>query len=145
MNYQHILVPVDGSEYSSRAVQHAVELAKIFNSTITIVQVLTLDPLIATEYIKTGKSNEVLDRARNYILDNLNKLAQNYQQDNLNLHTQLLEDFSIVQGITQAAKDLNADLVVMGSHGRTGLSKFLLGSVAQRALLELPLPVLIVR
>ena len=145
MTYQHILVPVDGSEYSIRAVEQALELAKVFNSKITLVQVLTLDPIIASEYIQTGKSNELLDRARNYIWESLDKIKQKYQQENLAIHTQLLEDFSVATAITQAAKDLKADIIIIGSHGRTGLTKFILGSVAQKVLIESPLPVLIVR
>lgn len=145
MTYQHILVPVDGSEYSIRAVEQALELAKVFNSKITLVQVLTLDPIIASEYIQTGKSNELLDRARNYIWGSLDKIKQKYQQENLAIHTQLLEDFSVATAITQAAKDLKADIIIIGSHGRTGLTKFILGSVAQKVLIESPLPVLIVR
>ncbi len=51
MAYQHILVPVDGSETSYKAVSQAAALAHAFNAKVTIVQILTLDPYIAAEYI----------------------------------------------------------------------------------------------
>ncbi len=53
MAYQNILVPVDGSENSIIAIQHAINLAKAFHSKITIVQVLTIDSYIAYEYLSS--------------------------------------------------------------------------------------------
>ncbi len=60
MAYQNILVPVDGSETSFAAVAKAAELAKAFGSKITVVQVLTLDPYIAAEYITANQTNDLI-------------------------------------------------------------------------------------
>ncbi len=72
MAYQNILVPVDGSETSLSVVKHAVEFAKAFNSKITVVQVMTLDPYIASEYLAHGQSNMLIERAREFIQSNIN-------------------------------------------------------------------------
>ncbi|MDI6623035.1 universal stress protein, partial [Acinetobacter junii] len=59
--------------------------------------------------------------------------------------TQVVEGFSVHEEIIKAAQNLEVDLIIMGSHGRTGFKKFILGSVAQKVLGESHIPVLIVR
>ena len=145
MAYQNILVPVDGSETSFAAVAKAAELAKAFGSKITVVQVLTLDPYIAAEYITANQTNDLIERARASIVKTLEEAKQKFTEQGVEAETKLLEGQVIAREITNAAKDLNADLIVIGSHGRTGLKKLFLGSVAQCILSEGTTPVLIVR
>lgn len=145
MAYQNILVPVDGSETSFAAVAKAAELAKAFGSRITVVQVLTLDPYIAAEYITANQTNDLIERARASIVKTLEEAKQKFTEQGVEAETKLLEGQVIAREITNAAKDLNADLIVIGSHGRTGLKKLFLGSVAQSILSEGTTPVLVVR
>ena len=145
MAYQNILVPVDGSETSFAAVAKAAELAKAFGSKITVVQVLTLDPYIAAEYITANQTNDLIERARASIVKTLEEAKQKFTEQGVEAETKLLEGQVIAREITNAAKDLNADLIVIGSHGRTGLKKAMLGSVAQNILTQCPIPVLIVK
>ena len=145
MAYQNILVPVDGSETSFAAVAKAAELVKAFGSKITVVQVLTLDPYIAAEYITANQTNDLIERARASIVKTLEEAKQKFTEQGVEAETKLLEGQVIAREITNAAKDLNADLIVIGSHGRTGLKKLFLGSVAQSILSEGTTPVLIVR
>ena len=145
MSYQHILVPIDGSETSTVAMKEAIKLGKALNSKITIVQVMALDPNIADLYVKTGQTNELIERTRTYLLDILEQAKQQFVQEGLTVETKLLEGFVVHEEIIQAAQDINADLIVMGSHGRTGVRKLVLGSVAQKVLGESHIPVLIVR
>jgi nucleotide-binding universal stress UspA family protein len=136
---------VDGSETSFAAVAKAAELAKAFGSKITVVQVLTLDPYIAAEYITANQTNDLIERARASIVKTLEEAKQKFTEQGVEAETKLLEGQVIAREITNAAKDLNADLIVIGSHGRTGLKKLFLGSVAQSILSEGTTPVLIVR
>ncbi|WP_326518414.1 universal stress protein [Acinetobacter sp. CAAS 2-6] len=145
MAYQHILVPIDGSETSFLAVQQAAEFAKAFGSKVTVVEVLLLDPYIADEYIRTGKSNSLIERAREYLVKNLQQAKAKFAEVGLDVETKLLEGESVKDQIVQGAQDLQADLIIIGSHGRSGLKKFILGSVAQGVLNETSLPVLVVR
>ncbi len=145
MAYQNILVPVDGSETSFAAVAKAAELAKAFGSKITVVQVLTLDPYIAAEYITANQTNDLIERARASIVKTLEEAKQKFTEQGVEAETKLLEGQVIAREITNAAKELNADLIVIGSHGRTGLKKLFLGSVAQSILSEGNTPVLVVR
>lgn len=145
MLYQHILVPIDGSETSMVAMKEAIKLGKALNSKITVVQVMALDPFIADAYVKTGETNELIERTRTYLLDILEQAKQQFYNEGITVETKLLEGFIVHEEIIQAAQDLNADLIVMGSHGRTGVRKLVLGSVAQKVLGESHIPVLIVR
>lgn len=145
MSYQHILVPVDGSPTSLVAVEHAIEFAKALNSKITLVQVLTLDPYIAAEYLSSAQSNDLIERARQSILENLKVAEQKFTDAGITVDVQLLEGQVIQNELLKAVKNLNIDLVIMGSHGRTGFKKLLLGSVTQNVLSEVHVPVLVVR
>lgn len=145
MTYQNILVPVDGSETSFSAVKKAAELAKAFNAKITVVQVLALDPYIAAEYITRAQTNDLIERARSSVENNLQQAKVKFSEEGIEVETKLLEGQVIHREIVEAATTLNSDLIVIGSHGRTGLKKLLLGSVAQNVLAEVHTPVLIVR
>ena len=61
------------------------------------------------------------------------------------LQVRLVEDVAAASGIVESAKELGADLIVMGSHGRSGIARLMLGSVAGRVVAESPIPVLISR
>ncbi|MBD8008076.1 MULTISPECIES: universal stress protein [Acinetobacter] len=145
MPFEHILVPIDGSETSYAAVDKAVEIAKAFNSKVTVVQVLALDPYIAAEYISAAQTNDLIERARTSILKTLDEAKAKFSASGIEVDTQLLEGQVIHSEILAAAKDLNADLIVIGSHGRTGFKKLFLGSVAQSILGQADIPVMVIR
>ena len=145
MSYQHILVCVDDSEPSIKALEHAIQLAKSLGSQVAVLEVLELDPMIAEDYINKGQSNVLIDRAKDYILASREKIKVQYSEDGLSLSIQYREGLSIAETIIQTAIELEADLLVMGSHGRTGLKKLVLGSVAQTVLAQSPVPVLIAK
>ncbi|WP_407305294.1 universal stress protein [Acinetobacter sp.] len=145
MAYHNILVPIDGSETANAAVAKAVEFAKAFGSKVTVVQVLALDPYIAAEYISANQTNDLIERARTAIIESLEAAKVKFHEQGIEVETKLLEGQVIHSEIVQAAEESNADLIIIGSHGRTGLKKLFLGSVAQSVLGESRIPVLIVR
>ncbi|MFW1953754.1 universal stress protein [Acinetobacter beijerinckii] len=145
MAYQKILVAIDDSEISVNVIQQAAQLAKALNSEITVVEVMTLDPYLSEAYLRMGQSNELIERVRSYVQENLTKVEKKFEELGLTVATQVLEGFSIHDEIIGAAQNLGADLIIMGSHGRTGIKKFILGSVAQKVLGESHIPVLVVR
>ncbi|KWQ05672.1 universal stress protein [Acinetobacter harbinensis] len=145
MAYHNILVPVDGSETAYAAVDKAVEFAKAFGSKITVVQVLSLDPYIAAEYISANQTNDLIERARTAVLESLNAAKAKFNEHGIEVGAQLLEGQVIHREIMEAAEKTHADLIIIGSHGRTGFKKFFLGSVAQSLLGESSVPVLVVR
>ena len=145
MAYQNILVPVDGSETSYTAVAQAAELAKAFGGKITVVQVLALDPYIAAEYISATQTNDLIERARTSVLKTLEEAAAKFSDLVIPVEAKLLEGQVVHREIIREAETSKADLIVIGSHGRTGLKRLFLGSVAQSVLGEAHIPVLVVR
>ena len=145
MTYQKILVAIDDSEISDNVIQQAAQLAKALNSEITLVQVMTLDPYLADAYLRMGQSNELIERVRSYVQENLSKAEKKFEALGLTVATQVLEGFSVNCEIISVVYNLGVDLIIMGSHGRNGLKKFILGSVAQKVLGESHIPVLVVR
>ena len=145
MAYQNILVPVDGSETSYAAVAQAAELAKAFGGKITVVQVLALDPYIAAEYISATQTNDLIERARTSVFKTLEEAATKFSDLGIPVEAKLLEGQVVHREIIREAETSKADLIVIGSHGRTGLKRLFLGSVAQSVLGEAHIPVLVVR
>ena len=145
MAYQTIVVPVDGSETAYAAVAKSIEFAQAFGSKIIVVQVLSLDPYIAAEYISAHQTNDLIERARTSILESLDAAKAKFNHYGIEVETKILEGQVIHREIIKVAEENHADLIIIGSHGRTGLKKFFLGSVAQSLLGESHIPVLIVR
>ena len=143
--FKHIVVPVDGSETAMQAVDKAAELAKAFDSKITLVSVVDNYPFTGlggdyvfgqAEYLNAAKANAqgALERAHSALAGR-----------ELVCEQSVIEDHVIHDGILNTVQTTGADLIVMGSHGRHGIEKLLLGSVTLRVLGRSPVPVLVVR
>ena len=143
--FKHILVPVDGSPTSMQAVAKAAGLAKAFGSALTAIYVIDPYPFTGVgtdfaygqaQYLEaaTAEANEAIKAAREQL-----------EAAGLKVQTRVVEAHTAWRGILETATAIDADLVVMGSHGRRGLEKLVLGSVAQRVLAHATLPVLVVR
>ncbi len=145
MAYQNILVPVDGSENSLSVIPSVVELAKNFNSKVTVVQVMTLDPYMAAEYMVNGPNNQLVERARSFIQANLDAAKEKFAAQGLNVETKFLEGESIPRTIAKFIEESGTDLVVTSSHGRSGFKKFIMGSVAQSLMTEIETPILVIK
>ncbi len=143
--FKHILVPVDGSETSSKAVAKAVGLAKAFGSIVTVLYVIDPYPFTGVgadfaygqaQYLSaaTAEANQALDEAKKV-----------FEDAGVQVNTLLGEGHAVHEGIGRVLSSVDADLIVMGSHGRRGLEKLMLGSVTQRVLGVVHVPVLVVR
>ena len=132
--FKKILVPVDGSPTSLQAVSRAVALAKAFDGTVTAIYVI--DP-----YPFTGVGTDFAYGQDQYLAA---ATAEAHDAIRVAVDTRVVEAHAVWRGILDAARDLEADVIVMGSHGRHGIEK-LLGSVAQRVLSHAHGPVMVVR
>ena len=135
---ERILVAVDGSEYGNLAVEQAVSLGAICNSIIYIVSVVPLYP----EQMEVAPVlvEQMSKEARQY-LDDAKKIVDDARIDCETIVHMGGEPYEF---IVQEAKDKEADLIVMGSHGKRGLERILLGSTAQNVIGNSPCPVLVV-
>ena len=146
MSYQNILVPIDDSPISYAAVEHAEKIAQAFGSHITILSVLAVDPMIGVDFYKTIPSiTEYILAAEKNAQGRLDDLQDTLLGHGIQVTTRIARDVSTATAILNVADEINTDLIVMGSHGRTGLKKLVLGSVAQEVLSRCPLPVMIVK
>lgn len=146
MGYQHIIVPVDGSPTSLTAIQHAAKLATTYQSTVTVIYVLTIDPFINIEYINSAHQveNDALKQTREIIKTIVDEAKQKFLTFGIDANTVIIEGQDVHKEIIKASEEHAVDLIVIGSHGRTGIRKLVLGSVTQKLLGETTLPVLVV-
>ncbi|BBF79038.1 MULTISPECIES: universal stress protein [Acinetobacter] len=146
MKYEHILVPVDGSDISLAALKQAASIAKAFNSKITAISLLAVDPFSGVDfYYVSPVMKDYFVEAHAQAEETLAKAETIGTELGIEIETQIIKGEVSSEGILQAAEDLKVDLIVMGSHGRKGFQKFFLGSFAQDVLGNTELPVLIVK
>jgi nucleotide-binding universal stress UspA family protein len=145
--FKHILLATDGSAASEHAAQIAVDMARTHGAKLTALYVVDPYP-----YLGIGESNPLgfqsyMAAAHEYATQAHAKVAELCSQGGapVALQARIAEDLTASDGIVQMAKDEGADLIVMGSHGRTGLAKLMVGSVAAKVLAAASVPVLIVR
>ncbi|MGP1517946.1 MAG: universal stress protein [Ottowia sp.] len=142
--FKHILVPVDGSDTALFAVQKAMALAKAFGSEVTAVYVIDPYPFTGVGADFAYGQDQYLSAASAEAKTALQAVADQFEGTGLKVNQRVEESSSASRGILDAAQAVGADLIVMGSHGRRGLEKLVLGSVAQRVLAAAVLPVLVV-
>ncbi len=139
--FEHILVPTDFGEPAEYALEIAIEIAKKFGSKITLLHVTWFPPLA---YVSYGEGFA-------WPVDEVAKAGKKGIDDQIRVATALYPNIrgEVVTGdpwraILEAAKTHGADLLVTGTHGRTGLSRAFLGSVAEKLVRASPIPVLTV-
>lgn len=148
--YSNILCGIDGSDLSSKALQHALALAARTGAKVTAVTVtepsVVVTPGAEMMLVDTSAMIAELDKAKaenaKTVLADAEKSASASGAGLTGLH---VANSHAAEGILMAAKQINADLIVMGSHGRRGLGRLLLGSQAAEVLAHTDLPVLIVK
>jgi nucleotide-binding universal stress UspA family protein len=142
---RRILHPTDFSRASSAAYKRAVDMAKGNRAELLVVHVLTpAVPIVADGYVSPQVYEDMANATRAYGKKHLDALVRKAKQAGAKAKGLLLEGVPH-ERIAQAARSRKADLVVIGTHGRTGFAKLFLGSVASRVLAVAPCPVLTVR
>lgn len=143
--FKHILVPVDGSNTSQVAVAKAIGLAKAFDSQVTVIYVIDPYPFTGVGTDFAYGQAEYLSAATAEANASVHAAKDTLSEAGVAVDTSVIEAHTAWRGIVEAGDSLQVDLIVMGSHGRSGLEKLVLGSVAQAVLSHTKLPVLVVR
>jgi nucleotide-binding universal stress UspA family protein len=143
--FKTIVVPVDGSETSRNAVEAAMAMARAFGSVVQLISVID-------DYAFTGVGldfaygqAEYLTSAKTEAELCLKAARERFESCGIEASTSIIEGKAIYKAILETASAMGADLVVMGSHGRKGVEKLVLGSVAAQVLSHAHLPVLVIR
>jgi nucleotide-binding universal stress UspA family protein len=146
--WKNILVPHDFSPCADRALHVAVELARVHRSAVTLLHVSDLPDDLADDAVvepkEEGRAWVVADYATRGALRRLEMIAEPLRREHLAVTTKAVTG-ACADEILGAAHELGSDLLVVGTHGRTGLSHFWLGSVAEEIVRRAPMPVLTVR
>ena len=146
VHIQHILCPVDFSEFSRHAFDRAVAIARSYSADVTVLHVLPVASAVpALPYGPEGPGPfgfEAVDRDR--ALAELSRFLAAEQAIGVPLHYVTIESPSVQKEILLQLSRVSVDLVVMGTHGRSGFNRLFLGSVAEKTLRTSPVPVLVV-
>ena len=146
--FSKILAPTDFSDDSKLALTYAVELAQKFSAEIVVVHVdQPLAPVMVSELnpgLDVGTMNRIAEEQRMLALRELEQTTARLREQNIKVRGLMRVGAPFLE-ILNAAVSENADLIVMGTHGRSGLAHVLMGSVAERVVRKSPCPVLTIR
>jgi len=145
--FKHILLATDGSKASDEAVRLAVDLAAEQGARLTAVYVIDPYPYAGVGEASAQGFQAYMSAAYEYAGQADARVSELCQRAGRTVDKQFmrLEGVSAVESIVQAVKDQGADLVVVGSHGRTGVARLMLGSTAAKLVAQSPVPVLVAR
>jgi nucleotide-binding universal stress UspA family protein len=141
--YKKILVPLDGSELAKKALDQAEKLAKCFDAEMILFQVVPFMPIygspeLVTPLIVDEKHKEA---AQKYLLN----LTEELKKKGLKVTSMVRTGQVVAMEIIDFAKESGVDLITMCTHGRSGITRWVLGSVALKVLTRAETPILLVR
>jgi nucleotide-binding universal stress UspA family protein len=139
--YRHILIPTDGSELAERGVAHGLALAKSLGARASVIFVMEPFSEMTGRFVEAvARYAELRKEQAKTVLDQAAKAAKDA---GVSCETIQVENAQPHQAIIAAANDKGCDLIVMSSHGRSGLSMLLIGSVTNKVLTHAKTPVLV--
>lgn len=145
--YQKILVPIDGSATSSRGLQEAIKLAKLTGARLRLIHVVDSISFAAGMEVSMMATSEMLELMRESGEKLLAKSRARVEKAGLGVDTVLIDSMAgrVCDLVIKQAEDWHAGLIVLGTHGRRGVGRMLLGSDAEMITRLATMPVLLVR
>lgn len=146
-SFEHVVVTLDGSDLSETAIDPAVSFAELYDAALTLVRVVEYPHQTESVYLPDAIEaiEERLEQSREATQAELDRIAKRLAGEGIEVGRQTRVVNHAAAGILDVARELDADLLVMASHGRGGLGRALLGSVADKVLRGSDRPVLMVR
>lgn len=144
LKIDRILVPVDFSEYSKMALDYSIEFSKKFNSELILIYVI--EPIVYPSDFGLGQIpiNQVDFEIQSKAEEELKKLVEEKVPADVKA-SHVVKTGKPFLEIINAAKELNCDLIIIATHGHTGIEHILFGSTAEKVVRKSPVPVLTVR
>ena len=145
--YRRLLVALDSTATSKLALDHAAGLARLSGATVVLLHVLESFRHVSGFESPKVYAEEVLPRMRAAGSELLDKAAAPLREEGIEVETVLLEgsDERVAEVIARRAREAGVDLVILGTHGRRGVNRLLLGSDAEHVARIAPAPVMLVR
>ena len=145
---KRILVPTDFSTYSDNALRHALDIAKQYDAKVFLLHVIDehfrqcMEDYCLSDAVMKQLEQESITRSADKLQQEINRLAN--QPPDVKISGFVRRGIPHHE-ILQEQEEKNIDLIVMASHGRTGIQKILIGSVAEKVMRSAKCPVLLVR
>lgn len=145
VEFKNVLVATDGSKYSAAAASEAIGIAKINNSKLTVISVIPSEFMPPTDLeLAIGQRELIAEKEMKEAEKNAKAVKDAAQKEGVAVQAFVLSG-KPADAVIETAKEKNADLIVLGSHGRTGLEKLLMGSTAERVIVLANSAVLVVK
>ncbi|MDB4877368.1 MAG: UspA domain protein [Gemmatimonadetes bacterium] len=139
--FRHVLVPLDGSSADDEAIEHAIAVAGEPD-----VEFVLLHVVVPVAYLAEPMDTAVtVPTVESVVAQHLEELARRIRARGISTSTRILDDVSPAKVIVEIANELDADLIAMETHARTGVSRLLLGSVTDKVMRASSAPVLVHR
>ncbi len=127
--YKRILVPLDGSELAEQALRHAADMARAFSAQLHLVRIV---PVAALQVVRGGTMSDLeseVAEAREYLVG----LEQRLTDDGIEVQHHVRQG-DVAEEIMEQAREADCDVIVMSTHGRSGIARWVYGSIADRVL-----------
>ena len=143
--FSKILVAIDGSEMSMKAAECGIAIAKKDNANLIVVNII-YTPASTMIYNTQAWFDETLKKAKGEASEWFNKIKKNAAENGVEIKVETIEElYSVPAAIVKYAEKENVDLIIMGSTGKTGFKRLLLGSVASNVVTHSHTDVMIVK
>ena len=143
--FQRILIPTDGSEITLKAVDTAIKMAKLHGAKLYAISVKEPFPYSAVSEMQPTPPQEFFDAQERIAQSRLTQVLDAAKAADVPIEAHSIEALHAWEAIIEHAQRVEADLLVMASHGRRGFQALLLGSETQKVLTHCAVPVLVVR
>ena len=144
--FKHVLIPIDGSALSIKAVQSGVAFAKAMGAKLTVLTIIEPTGVLATDSKRVAATRQAYEQHVREIAERELKDAERAaKKQGVPCTTVLQQHSQPYQAIIETAKKKRCDLIAMASHGRRGVSALLLGSETNKVLTHSRIPVLVYR
>ncbi len=142
--YKKILVPLDGSGWGARAVPHAVDLARANGAELILLHVFRPPASEYTDQIALAGQEGQIQQMREAMKQYLIGVRSELRGEDIEVRCQVIEGMGVASLICDYIRDEGIDLVVMSTHGRGGIRRFLFGSVTHKVMEAAEVPVLLI-
>jgi universal stress protein A len=147
-NFKRILVPIDFSEHSERTASYAAKFASRYDATVQILHVFEVPDYVVTPFARRKQNPEAVKALVNNAEQEAREHLAAFEQELLNRGLKVEAYLRVgcpFDEIVRTADHLNVDLIIIGSHGCSPLTRLLVGSTAERVVEHAPCPVLVVK
>lgn len=144
--YKQFLIPCDGSDLSTKAIEQGLQLAKVLGARVTLLYVVEPQVMVSVENVQlAGIGTDFLEMARAEAQKALDEATKRASEIGVEAESVIVESTDPAHTIVATAQEAGCDLIAMASRGRSGLKALVLGSVTTRVLTESKIPVIVYR